>query len=333
MVEPAERTNALEPVIRRLLALIGGLTGLESTYLTAIDWDAGEQEILVARNAGTLHIPEGVRFDWAGTLCRRALDGGPSYTCSVPEDYPEVEAAAALGLQTYVTVAVNAPDGSTFGTLCGASAAAVEVGPDARAVMETLAEMISLYLERDEATARLQVANAELERLSTTDFLTGLGNRRRFQEALEFMAAVAQRRGEFLAVGLLDIDGFKAINDMYGHDVGDAALVHAARVLEGQARIGDVAARWGGDEFAIVMVDRSATAARQVTERTIELLATQPFARQQGVDLFVAVSAGSASNDGTDVEHLLRQADLALYEAKRARGIGATAGSRLASPR
>ncbi|MFP5580299.1 MAG: hypothetical protein ACLGIZ_18970, partial [Acidimicrobiia bacterium] len=87
--------QALEELARRLLELLGRVTGLESTYLTSIDWDGGIQRILFSRNVGSLDIPEGLEVDWSDTLCRRALEGGPACTSDVMGTYPDSAAARA----------------------------------------------------------------------------------------------------------------------------------------------------------------------------------------------------------------------------------------------
>jgi signal transduction histidine kinase len=156
-------SEALEGLARRLLTVLGRVTGLESTYLTMIHWIEDQQEILFANNTGKIDIPEGLRVIWSDTLCRRALDGEPAYTDDVPATYPDSRAAEALGLRTYVTVPIRGVDGSTWGTLCGASSEQVMVDEDARLVMELLSEMVAGQLERDLARQRLSEVNHRLE--------------------------------------------------------------------------------------------------------------------------------------------------------------------------
>ncbi len=142
----ADGDRAGVPVGERLRPLLGELerlTGLESTYVTRIDWARDEQEITVAHNAGALVVPEGLRVTWSDTLCRRALDGGPRYTTDVPSAYPESGAARALGLRTYISVPVMGPEQAVVGTLCGASRAAVELSESTLAVMERVAVQIA----------------------------------------------------------------------------------------------------------------------------------------------------------------------------------------------
>ena len=107
---------------RRLLEVLGRISGLESTYLTLVDVGQQVQHILYARNIGDLEIPEGLQVDWSDTLCRRALEGGPASTSEVPELYPDSGVARDLGIQTYVTFPVMDAGGEVFGT-CVAPAA------------------------------------------------------------------------------------------------------------------------------------------------------------------------------------------------------------------
>jgi len=112
---------SLELLSRPLLEMLQTATGLDSTYLTAIDWAADEQRVLYAVNKAEMQIPEGLAVDWSDTLCRRSLDEGRRYTKDVPSIWGDSEAAAALGITTYVSIPVLDPDSNVIGTLCGAS--------------------------------------------------------------------------------------------------------------------------------------------------------------------------------------------------------------------
>ncbi len=131
-----------ERQIRSLLAELERLTGLESTYLTRIDWTQELQEITHSRNVGAIDIPEGLTVDWSDTVCRRALEQGISYTDDMPATFPDSDAAAALGLQTYVSVPVTNADGEVEGTLCGASTRRLTLTPEAVKVMERFARLM-----------------------------------------------------------------------------------------------------------------------------------------------------------------------------------------------
>jgi diguanylate cyclase (GGDEF)-like protein len=158
---------------------------------------------------------------------------------------------------------------------------------------------------------RLAEREAHFRELAHTDPLTGLANRRGLLRALHRCAEV----GTPCVLLGLDLDGFKNVNDMRGHDVGDAVLAEVGRRLRGNLRPGDIAARLGGDEFAVVMHGRPADA-DPVAERLLGLLG-RPFDQPDG-PVFLSVSIGIAGQAGEpDVELLLRNADLALRYAKQ----------------
>ncbi len=132
----------LEEFIRPLLEQLERVTSLESTYLTRIDWDAVAQEILFSRNTGELTIPEGLVVDWCDTLCRQALSGGPANLDDVPNVYPDSNAARDLGIVSYVTVPVELPSGTVFGTLCGASSEAKTLSEADMAAVRLFARLV-----------------------------------------------------------------------------------------------------------------------------------------------------------------------------------------------
>jgi diguanylate cyclase (GGDEF)-like protein len=148
---------------------------------------------------------------------------------------------------------------------------------------------------------------------ATSDPLTGLLNHRAFQERVESEVGRAQRYGRPLAVVLLDLDHFKSINDSYGHQAGDAALMQAARLLEGGARAGDVLGRIGGDEFAMLLPETSAEEALPIAERWAAKFRVAPV----GVAAHLTMSAGVCDlTHANGSRELLQLADGALYSAK-----------------
>ncbi|MDR3415703.1 MAG: diguanylate cyclase [Nevskia sp.] len=179
----------------------------------------------------------------------------------------------------------------------------------------------SLERKVAERTAALEAANRQLEQLSITDALTGLPNRRRFNEALEAEWCRAKRAGEPVGLALIDIDHFKLYNDHYGHQGGDACLKLVAEAMKGALRAGpDVVARYGGEEFVLVLPGTALAGTAIVAERLRAAVAqlSQPHA-QSGHGI-VTVSIGIAScvpSVDTPPERLVELADAALYTAKR----------------
>jgi diguanylate cyclase (GGDEF)-like protein len=158
----------------------------------------------------------------------------------------------------------------------------------------------------------------QTERLATTDGLTGLLNHRTFQGRLDEHVAHAQRYGKRLSLILCDIDHFKAVNDTYGHPVGDVVLKGVARTLAREARATDLVARYGGEEFAVVMPETDAAGALAIAERIRERIAAFSFDTGQG-PLAVTMSLGVATfpDDGAKKAALVERADACLYDAKR----------------
>lgn len=159
---------------------------------------------------------------------------------------------------------------------------------------------------------------AELQHRSRHDGLTGLLNRRAIEEALDAQILRSRRTGEAFSVLMLDLDHFKAINDRFGHAVGDRALKHAANLLKAGVREVDGLARFGGEEFLVLMPGASTEAARPVAERLRECLVANPFALDAtGVTLSVSIGIAQWTGAAEDASRLVVRADAALYQAKQ----------------
>jgi diguanylate cyclase (GGDEF)-like protein/PAS domain S-box-containing protein len=162
-----------------------------------------------------------------------------------------------------------------------------------------------------------KLANDRLDHLAYHDVLTDLPNRLLFNDHLTKAIANARRRAGMVAVLFLDLDRFKVINDTLGHSVGDQLLQHVAERLVTTAREGDTVARWGGDEFTIILTSVSnARDAARVAQRVIGSL-SEPFL-VAGHELYITATVGISMfpNAGDDVETLVRNADTAMYRAK-----------------
>ncbi|OBV36841.1 diguanylate cyclase domain-containing protein [Janthinobacterium psychrotolerans] len=173
-----------------------------------------------------------------------------------------------------------------------------------------------------ERTEQLEAANRQLATLSITDGLTGLANRRHFDDVLRSEHARSTRAGQPLSVIMLDVDYFKRYNDRYGHQAGDTCLVKVAQaLLKCMRRASDLTARYGGEEFSIVLPDTGVAEARQIGDAlraTIEALGMVHAGADAGQ---VTISVGIAVQPALgafDADALLRLADAALYRAKDA---------------
>jgi diguanylate cyclase (GGDEF)-like protein len=155
-----------------------------------------------------------------------------------------------------------------------------------------------------------------LRRLAMQDPLTNLPNRRVLLESLEAATTMPPPKGRSHAVFLLDLNGFKHVNDRYGHAVGDEVLQAVVTRFRRAARSSDVFARLGGDEFAVLSCNVDETRARTIGERFIMALGEEVLAGGTTHAIGVAIGASLFPNDGDTVEKVLRHADVAMYRAK-----------------
>jgi diguanylate cyclase (GGDEF)-like protein/PAS domain S-box-containing protein len=174
---------------------------------------------------------------------------------------------------------------------------------------------------RVRAEEALQRANGQLEQLALYDPLTGLANRRKFAERFEYDMARAVRARTPLSLLMIDIDHFKAINDRHGHLAGDACLKALAALLTGSVRAVDLVARFGGEEFMVLLPEMSADQSLVAAERMRSRVQAHPAGIGEGaptVALTVSVGAATSMGAALTLEELLARADEAVYRAKRA---------------
>lgn len=189
----------------------------------------------------------------------------------------------------------------------------------------SLTERLNKQLRQLEKVARIsdryqimmRDLNEALREASTHDALTGLGNRRLLVERLKKEAERFIRYQRPFSIAMLDVDHFKSINDRYGHEIGDGALVELARVLDAEIRDSDLCGRWGGEEFLILLPETGATEATMVMERVraaIERLTIRVQDESVGMTVSIGIAQHSPSNSYSDT---ISRADHALLEAKR----------------
>jgi diguanylate cyclase (GGDEF)-like protein len=241
----------------------------------------------------------------------------------------EERVIGVVSIQHDVAHFYSEADKNALQTLAGDSAALIadaQTFDELAAYREHLEELVAARTAELEASlarndallAELQGKGELLERQSREDALTGVANRRHFDERLAAEIARAERYGHPLCLLLVDLDHFKRVNDSAGHAAGDAVLVRAAREMAGHARATDFLARIGGEEFALLLPEQDAPGAAVVAEHLRAALAALDYG---GIwpGLRVTASVGIASlrgNEGRDA--LLRRADAALYAAKNA---------------
>ena len=316
--------NDLETLVRPLLEVMESVTGLESTYVTAIDEDAGLQHILFARNSQSLQIPEGLSVPWGDTLCKRALEEGSNYTDDVAGRWGDSEAARQLGIATYASTPIRIEGGKLYGTLCAASDERRPLAEGADRLMTLFAKLIAQQVERERLVASLHKANEALAATAMADSVTGLPNRRALMDDLRRRLSQAQRDDQVVLAAFVDLDNFKAINDRHGHDVGDRFLTTIGHALNEAMRGRDFTARLGGDEFVVLAsVPRHELAGAPETLRNrLQAATSKRFHLGEGVSIDYAgpsIGVAVAPAGSLDGEALINAADAAMYEAKRQR--------------
>ncbi|MBZ0112671.1 MAG: sensor domain-containing diguanylate cyclase [Thermoanaerobaculia bacterium] len=194
--------------------------------------------------------------------------------------------------------------------------------PQAMRVVDHIADQVAGAIHLSKVNHDLEAANQKLSRLSSVDGLTGLSNRRSFDESLAAAWGRSGRSRRWLTVILADLDCFKALNDTHGHQYADDSLRKVARVLMGLSRrSGDTVARYGGEEFALILEESSAAKGRAFAEevrRRVEALAIPHHGSPIAPGLTISVGvAGMQPREGIAARVLVEAADKALYEAKR----------------
>lgn len=200
------------------------------------------------------------------------------------------------------------------GMLAEARSVANTLGLVTFVVMSAIYALIALFVVRISAQqVKIERQNADLSRLSVTDALTGIYNRLGLTRRLEESASLARRHVQHLALLMLDLDHFKAINDKYGHLVGDAVLKRFAEVIHGSIRSSDVFGRWGGEEFMVISPLLSLGEAQRLAEKL--RLAVAQAELPQGIHLTCSLGV-TEYRSGEDEASFVERADQALYAAK-----------------
>ena len=198
-------------------------------------------------------------------------------------------------------------------------AGACDYLPKAKVSGKALLRIIANALEKAGLRREMRMAQEKLAEMSVRDELTGLFNRRYFQEALEREISGAERYGHVLTLCMMDLDHFKRVNDAYGHPCGDRVLQEFGRLVNDSIRKYDVGCRYGGEEFTLILPDTPLDKAQTLCERFRERIQDHDFACGEhafGMTISIGI-ASRAADDRITPEQLVDLADKALYQAKR----------------
>jgi diguanylate cyclase (GGDEF)-like protein len=194
------------------------------------------------------------------------------------------------------------------------SAQAVRITPDKQRELDALRSMNAYLLSE---LVALKEREAEVLRLAERDGLTGLYNRRRMLELLDSAIREALQRGQCVGLLFIDLNGFKAVNDEYGHAAGDKILTTMAMRIAARVRNGDFVCRYGGDEFVVVLPNvPDAAAVTRVADTIRERVALPCWLRGQEQHLTAAIGESLFPRDGNSAQELLERADRAMYLIK-----------------
>ncbi len=250
-----------------------------------------------------------------GTVGRALATGGPLYT----EDYPASPDAmpefVKAGVQANLVLPLRGQHGVIGAlTISWLNRRPKRFEPSSLMVVGMFAALVSSALYRE-------ALEEQLKRQSLHDALTGLPNRRLMMLHLAEAHERAKRNQNLVAVGVIDLDGFKQVNDQFGHAAGDQVLVTVARCVKKNLRATDMIARLGGDEFVVILEDfRSVEEAEQVFRRIVEAVQLENGIVEHPQTVGASIGVAIFPLNGQAPEALLHQADAAMYAAKREGG-------------
>ena len=228
-------------------------------------------------------------------------------------------------IRAYAGVPLVLPSGESLGALCVLDTVPRKLSDAQKQALKTLAHSVVGEIELRRRVSELEVeverrriAEAQILQVATRDPLTLLPNRIALHERLEQHVRMANRHGDTLAFLFIDLDRFKLINDTLGHDVGDAALVEVAQRLTHTLRDSDTVARLGGDEFAVLLPEvGDADEAVQMASKLITAVNEPAHLNGHRLHLNASIGVALYPGHGDDGEQLMRNADLAMYQAKQ----------------
>jgi diguanylate cyclase (GGDEF)-like protein len=300
----------LPDLLRHVLQVLREELGFESCALSLIEQQDDDEVIVVRAGSGLRHIVLGMTLPRGkGLIWEVARTNTPTLVHDLHADPRVVRKDPGVRSGIYAPMAV---DGRRIGVL---SAYGAPPGAFTEADLHLLT-IVARYVAGAIEVARL---HERLKEMAATDALTGVANRRHFLDRLVAEIARCLRAVRPLSVALLDLDGFKAINDAHGHAVGDEVLARVAQAILRRVRASDLVGRYGGDEFVLLLPETSRPRAERVLQRFGAMEVPHPVRSEPTLDLRLCWGIATWPNDGDSADLLLRQADNRLYEMKRER--------------
>lgn len=316
--------GATNDVLDRLARLTTRLLHVPVALVSLVD-DRGQHFPGMAGLGGWAGAQRGTPL--THSFCQYVVTNGTKLIVEDASAHPLVMdnlAFSELGVVAYAGVPLRTSDGESLGAMCAIDTTPVHWSVDQIATLEDLAAAAMAEIELRSTLRALTAAQQRLQHQVERDALTGLFNRRGFSERAKHHLALAQRTQSAFSILALDLDAFKQINDSFGHDIGDEALVEMASLLTEAIRDSDLAARLGGDEFTLLL---SGTIGRDTDVFVARLRAAIDAANaREERDFVLSSSIGVASwspENPHNLPTLMRLADEALYADKRSRKLHA----------
>lgn len=304
----AEGADTFSAVADRVVAYLRAHTPISDWSVNRVV--GGEQIHLHVEGDGLISV--GDRRDWADSFCRRVVDLGADPVVPDVTTHPDYRDLTIPGSRSYASQPILDADGDMFGMLCGLGTAPLHSAADVDLdLLDLLTGMLGAHVSLARRMESGDRARRSAEAMAQTDALTGLVNRRGWDALLADAAVRTSAYGDLAAVLVADVDGLKRVNDDLGHAEGDTVLQHVARALVAARRDGETVARYGGDEFAVLVEDVSPRSLGETMRRYRESF------RAHDVEVSLGWSLVYPGDQPADAA--FRRADAAMYEDKQAR--------------
>jgi diguanylate cyclase (GGDEF)-like protein/PAS domain S-box-containing protein len=318
MLDHALDERFYQQVLERAIALVpdaqGGSLLLQAAdgsyrFVAAVGFDLAELQ--------ALQLQPGEMGDRPATVARVAVRD--LATRLSPERRAVLEGAGRIDqIETTLSVPIIASSVLRGYMNLDNFASADAFDQDSHEIAEALSAQVGVALQRLQLERELQQERNRYQRMASHDALTGLPNRRLFQDRLDQALLRAQRRGHAIALMYLDLDGFKDVNDSYGHDVGDELLAAVSARLVGLVRAEDTVARLGGDEFALVLTDVTSKVSADLVASKLLAALEAPFSVcDDAVVIGASVGIALFPLDAEHTDGLMKAADMAMYRVKQ----------------